>query len=461
MTRSFPVSLATTLLAGLPVLASAQSFDFTVDLTASSPTFIRPGRSSGDFAYYLIPATIGDAANFSMIASGGTHPDAYMYLYSNFDPTDPTTGVVLSDDDGGAGLLPAISPALGDVLSAAGDYDIVITSYSASTYGTLTFTVTGLVFNLPGSDTGPEPIDFARDLELQAGQAVTQASALRTSTIANALRGVGVVGAAARPVETARGFTFPAVQAPRIWGTVTHTELNDDLSGSVSGLVAGGDLQLSNGMTVGAAVSGERISTKTDQSSAKGTAVHLQPYLATQLGPVDALLSLSVGWLNFSDYDSNGTEGDAEGYSAELGARFSRDFALPHALTATPYAQMTAGWVDMSYGGGLSSVSDTTFDYQTLALGAEVSRAVQFGTLQAGSRVFGRGEVNWTVVNTPDSSFAVDSIEENDTTGTVAVGVDLSLGQGHQVRIEAVASDIADSTSTPDQGITLGYSRLF
>lgn len=104
-------------------------------LTISSPTFIRPTTSSS-FYYkaYTFEAPSTGMANFEVIdAALADGTDTYMYLYQNsFNPLNPNTNLIASDDDSGVGLYSLISQSITEGTT----YILVLTTYWEGSTGT-------------------------------------------------------------------------------------------------------------------------------------------------------------------------------------------------------------------------------------------------------------------------------------------------------------------------------------
>ena len=126
---------------------------FTITLDSADPTWNRSNYGgAGSYPYETVDVYISSPLCYAITGTGGTHPDAYLYVYNqgDFDVTDPNAPVgsnlVMRDDDDGDGLLPAMSGMLGDPSLTPGMYTIVVTSFSSSDdrkYGSLDFSIFG------------------------------------------------------------------------------------------------------------------------------------------------------------------------------------------------------------------------------------------------------------------------------------------------------------------------------
>lgn len=105
------------------------------NLTASSPTFMRPNTAVLTYykAYNFISPSTG-VANFEVINAALTDgADTYIYLYQNsFNPLNPGTNLIAADDDSGINLLSLISKSI----TQGTTYILVITTYDSGSTGT-------------------------------------------------------------------------------------------------------------------------------------------------------------------------------------------------------------------------------------------------------------------------------------------------------------------------------------
>lgn len=444
------------LLVASPVLAQAQTFSYSVDLTPASPTYNRAigltgllSDSGSNVPYVVVPITVPDGNNFSMVATGGTHSDAYMFVYNNFDPTDATLGRVLADDDGGSGLLPAIGPSLGDPVIANGDYDVVITAFANNNYGTLDFDIFGITLNI-----GPAITELARDLTLQNALSLLVSAQGRTQAIAAAQRQTsGGMGGAVVSSSGHGGIK------PRLWVSTSNTNLNEDVTGSISRLQLGMDKTIQSGATLGVALSFDKFDTATPGTSAEGMLLALQPYFATTLGPVDAVFALSFGKTDYTDYTFGDTIGEANGRAFEVSANFERTIDMGNDISLRPFAQLGLGLGTLDFEGGLAAAPSEDFTYRHAALGAELSKGLSGADLAEGSAVYGRLSLNHASSTAPDDSFVLTTPERDTNFVTLALGVDLAMTDGISLRLEAVTSGTAQGK--PDMGVTGGLSIRF
>ena len=112
------------------------------------------------FAFHS-PAT----ENLDALVTLGTLGDSVMFVYCDpFDPLNPAANLLAWDDDGGAGLASAITPADGYSITADTTYYMVISGYSSSHLGTYTLDLGGsFVFGVAQLPT-PTPIPGDRPI---------------------------------------------------------------------------------------------------------------------------------------------------------------------------------------------------------------------------------------------------------------------------------------------------------
>lgn len=80
---------------------------------------------------YEIHSPSGEAAVVSITSDG--LGDSVLSLYCSFDPSDASANLVCYDDDGGAGLMSAFTPADNFLIEANTSYYLVVSSFSPST----------------------------------------------------------------------------------------------------------------------------------------------------------------------------------------------------------------------------------------------------------------------------------------------------------------------------------------
>jgi len=107
------------------------------NLTISSPTFTRPNTAIS--AYYKTftfqaPSTgLATIEAINAVLSDGA--DTYLFLYQNsFNPLNPATNLIASDDDSGVGYLSLISSSI----TQGTTYVLVLSTYNSGSTGTFT-----------------------------------------------------------------------------------------------------------------------------------------------------------------------------------------------------------------------------------------------------------------------------------------------------------------------------------
>lgn len=147
---SFAASL--TFSAGVVSTANAATIEITGDTTGGT-TWNRPfftslsgiGTATPLQAIEFMVDTSGDY-DFEILTSAADF-DTYLHLYDDngFDPLDQFTGLQAFDDDGGVGLLSALSATLGDNTSLIAGvlYTIVVSGFNNADFGTFTLEISG------------------------------------------------------------------------------------------------------------------------------------------------------------------------------------------------------------------------------------------------------------------------------------------------------------------------------
>ena len=145
---------------------SALAADYTYNdiLSASSPSFIRPGRSFGDYRYSSFGFSVSATGSYQLTTQAPTY-DGYLFLYTgSFDAGNPGNNLLSSNDDAGGYM----SSSLSTILSAGVNYYAVNTTYSvASSNANFYPNAAGLSLTIsgPGNVTPlaavPEPETYA------------------------------------------------------------------------------------------------------------------------------------------------------------------------------------------------------------------------------------------------------------------------------------------------------------
>ena len=153
------------LILALLLSTGAHGADFVSgELTSSSPTFDRIFTANVDpdcnavstfsltgagvyYQVFPIYSPSGQPADIEIVNS---IMDTTIALYCNFDPADASQSLLAYDDDGGAGLLSAITPADGAILQPNTAYDLVVSTFNPGSVGTFDVVLGGdLRFGTP------------------------------------------------------------------------------------------------------------------------------------------------------------------------------------------------------------------------------------------------------------------------------------------------------------------------
>lgn len=113
---------------------------YTSSLSASSETFIRPGKISGTYRYEAIRVAIYTSTSGRYTFRSNSSLDTYGYLYNgSFNPFNPSLNLIASDDDsGGSGQF-----LFNVTLTYDNVYILVVTTYSPNVTGVYTVTALG------------------------------------------------------------------------------------------------------------------------------------------------------------------------------------------------------------------------------------------------------------------------------------------------------------------------------
>jgi hypothetical protein len=87
------------------------------------------------YTTFCISSTDANPIEVIVDASGTTIGDTFMALYCAFDPADPLSNAVFTDDDDGDGLFSAFTVNDNLVLPAGTEYTLVVTTFSAGDLG--------------------------------------------------------------------------------------------------------------------------------------------------------------------------------------------------------------------------------------------------------------------------------------------------------------------------------------
>lgn len=106
--------------------AFAASYTYSDTLSASSPSYVRPLRSFGDYRYSAFGFNASQTGAYQITTEAPTY-DGYLFLYSgSFDPLDPLKNLIQSSDDGTS----TMNSSLIAQLAAGINYFVINTTYS-------------------------------------------------------------------------------------------------------------------------------------------------------------------------------------------------------------------------------------------------------------------------------------------------------------------------------------------
>jgi len=145
---------------------NTNSVSYSSTLSSSSSTFTRSG-ASGMFYFEAIQISVTTTGTY--IFQSGSNFDDYGYLYqTSFNPSNPGSNIVTSDDDSGGSSRFRFSITL----QAGTTYILIITTYNSDATGSISVTV-----------SGPARVTLTR-LNVGSGSTVASTSTVRTTTVA-------------------------------------------------------------------------------------------------------------------------------------------------------------------------------------------------------------------------------------------------------------------------------------
>lgn len=132
------------------------SGDVDPDCNATS-TFSGTGVGVS-YASYAFYSPAGEVADIEVTSFTGG--DTVLSIYCEFDPLDASLNLVAYDDDGGSGLLSAITPADNVILQPNTTYYLVFSTFSPGNPGTFEISLGGDLLFGSASLSAPESIPF-------------------------------------------------------------------------------------------------------------------------------------------------------------------------------------------------------------------------------------------------------------------------------------------------------------
>lgn len=137
---------------------------FTGDVsdTCSATSSLSGTGSNVFYQVFELHSPSGQVADIEVVLTG--LGDSVLSLYCNFDPTLPQDMLSIYDDDGGAGLGSAITPADAFTLVANQSYFAVVASFGNGATGTFDLVLGGdLLF---GPAIPPVPVPFINNVSI-------------------------------------------------------------------------------------------------------------------------------------------------------------------------------------------------------------------------------------------------------------------------------------------------------
>lgn len=383
---------------------------------------------------------MNDGGNFGITSTGGTHPDAYLVVYSSFDPNAPLENVVLGDDDGGAGLLPGIGNALGDPAIPNGGYYVVVTAFANGTYGTLDFEIFGVTLGF-----GPSVPDLKQDL-------ITHASHLRRSGVVGTMAALQFPGQQTSGAQVSTQGT--AAGGLQVWSDIGGGQLKGAVTGTTRSLKLGALSELENGAVIGAILKRGNFALESSASSLEGSSLMIQPYLSTRMGQTEVTIGFGLGRTDYDEYTLGATTGTANSRTSEVFAKVGYRFEIDSDASITAYGSVLAGREAMEFGGGLAAASDETVTYSYSAVGLNYQRALSAATMLTSSLEVGRYRDNGVGTSTTIDTSASDG-------ANIAIGLGLEgyTNGGMQWAINANASN--QGGTWVGSGVTAGLKISF
>ncbi|GAP71152.1 hypothetical protein BA6E_125593 [Bacteroidales bacterium 6E] len=273
-------------------------------------------NASTDYAYATQSFTISAAGNYTITVTASTAGDPMLLVYGSFNPSSPTSGFIVGDDDSNGSLLPKIGSC--NNYFSSGTYTLVVTSYSAATRaGTVNFNISG---------AGTATI-------LPTVSTNTASSVTSTSVILG-----GNVSADGGATVSARGVA---------WGTSSNPT-----SGTPMGSGTGSFSQTINGLTPGTTYYARAYAT-----NSVGTAYGPQISFTTQNYTPPSVTTNSVTNIGLTAATFNGNVTNTGGQSVSRGFQYSTNSSFSGAITRT---------ISGTQGTGSFSYNETSLTGSTL-----------------------------------------------------------------------------------------------
>lgn len=442
---------STALMTGTALAAgiAAPPLVFTVQgvFDAGSPTYNRVvardltslSAFATDVAFARYNVRITDAATYRFDTVRGTSDpqlrDPVMTLYrGSFDPNDPLANAVAYDDDSGDGLDSRLSLAAGYEV-AAGDYILVVGTFSNGDLGSYTFTGSGGVTLLNFADgsvlgyASAASVGVFRRLVSQAGRSLTENAGGGTTT--RSTRGTGTGGGANTWIEVT-GFAADG----------------DNTRQSAVGFQLGGDIAVTPSLALGLSVGHSTLSDRRGALSIDGDLTFLQPYLAYSIGAFRGEASLFYGR---GDIDQTGPVGGADTRLIAASVTGAYDIALSNGSTLSPMGALSYGEARVEgRSGALAGAGDTTGTFGEASLGARYTTPFDTGRAYVGLHLdYAFGD---------DVAAGVVGLQGgDDLSGRIELGVDARIADRIDLRVNGSYGGIGGDAREVSANIQMLY----
>ena len=333
-------------IAGDTTGAAAQTL-LTIDGdTTGAPTFNR-ATTEEEFGDFVALSGFGTAVPFVtirfVVTAGGTvrletvAPSAYdttLFLYSDFDPSDPLANGIDADGDSG-GKKTWLS--LINTVLVPGEYVAVVTGFGNKSFGIFRLEIDGPVFlgtleEVLAGDAGIMATEIAAMVTAAQTQGLRQI--VRANSRARLAASGGSMVMSSNGLSTANFSVWAEIGGGRL-----NAEFGDDLEVSSFFGQAGVEVGLSDSFAVGMSVGGALTSAETSMAGLDGDALFVQPYLAFSADGLTAIASFVFTHTEYDDSTDNIDDGERFAGSLFLGY----DVALDGQTMATPFGYVAGG----------------------------------------------------------------------------------------------------------------------
>ncbi len=447
--RAFALFMASSLATG----AVGQSVTVNGDTTGLPVWNRTAGLSSlsgagSAVAYQTVEVTITDPSAFiaeTTAITGGY--DTYLHLYSGgFDPADQFTNLVAADDDDGIGLNSRITNAF-DGPFAEGQYVLVVSGFNNGDSGEYALFLDGVLLGF-----GPSSSEQLSALEATIAQAGSQSLRVRVANVQAAVR-ESLVSRDANPVLVSRGQAASFAGGVYTWLKASRAYTSEDGSTvAVPVLQFGADIAVSRTVVAGVALGYGDISATSPDLTIEGAEATIQPYVGWRTGDWHGYGSLTFGQIVYDSIVSGAGVAAADGDLLAVNANFARDFSLDGDRTLTPFAQISAGKVDITATAGtLAGVGlQDRVEFQELRLGSMLASPLAGGTLTVGL------SADYYHSSAP-AGITTTQFNLTGWSGTMEVGYGLVTGAGLNVDTNLSVAGIGDDAVTLTGSLEVGF----